>query len=374
MKYSQRHEELNSQFEMGNDMHLDTTNIDIRFFPFQSELKSLNAENPIIDIVGQEIIENQEFRYPIFTPPEVQKYDKAILLLHGLNERNWSKYLVWAEHLCNKTRKPVILFPIAYHINRSPQSWSNPRDLHDILNARKNRNGKDRSLSFANVTFSERISEQPYRLYSSGRQSMNDLSQLFEVIKSGAHPLFKQNTHIDFFAYSIGAFLAEITIMTNQNALFTDSKLFMLCGGGIFSSMVGESRCIMDKMAYKNLFQYYLNDFTNEIKLDASRDSIFNSFNSMISPERNKTERELFFKQLGNKVKGISFLRDKVMPYYGVSEALGSDIASSKITKLDFSFDYTHENPFPVGKQFNSTEVDEAFNLVFEDAIEFLGS
>ena len=64
--------------------------------------------------------------------------------MHGLNERNWSKYLTWAEYLSSKTGKIVILFPIAFHINRSPVGWSNPRYLQSIFTKRKNEIGEDR--------------------------------------------------------------------------------------------------------------------------------------------------------------------------------------------------------------------------------------
>lgn len=372
MEYSQRHLELNTQFQMGIDTHLDISNIDIRCLSFNSSPQAISEERLIYISTDDRIIENNSFQYPVFMPSGLKRADKAILLLHGLNERNWSKYLTWAEYLCKKTGKPVILFPIAFHVNRSPLSWTNPRDLKYLLDLRRQRNGEDRSLSFANVTFSERISEHPDRFYNSGRQSLNDLSHLFTNIKNGSHPLFTENTQIDIFAYSIGAFLAEITMMTNPNGLFTDSKLFMLCGGGIFSSMHGESRFIMDKIAYEKLFDYYQYNFEKETKDNCLRDKAFESFNSMISVERNQTERVSFFNRLGNKLKGISLTHDKVMPYYGVTEALGESCASSRISLLDFPFDYSHENPFPVGKLINSTEVDYGFNHIFEEAVEFL--
>jgi len=373
MEYTQRYIELNSQFQLGVDTHLDDTNIDIRFFSFQSTLQEANGEKVIASPNDGKISENLSFIYPVFFPGGIQRTDKAILLLHGLNERNWSKYLPWAEYLCKETAKPVILFPIAFHVNRSPQSWSNPRDVKRIMDLRRQRNGEDRALSFANVTFSERISEKPSRFYCSGRQSLNDLSQLFGEIKQGSHPLFFENTQIDIFAYSIGAFLAEITLMTNPQNLFSDSKLFILCGGGVFSSMFGQSRSIMDKTAYEKLYQYYLNEFTEDIKIRSAHDKAFESFNSMISLERNQQERLAFFEQLGNRLKGISLERDKVMPYYGVVEALGNDCAVSRISKLDFPFEYSHEHPFPVGRFIDSKEVDNAFTHIFEEAVEFLG-
>jgi len=372
MNYSQRHLELNARFKLGIDTHLDESNIDIRFFPFRSMQHTADGENISSNQSDDSIDENLSFEYPVFFPNGMQKMNKAILLLHGLNERNWSKYLTWAEYLCQETGKPVILFPIAFHMNRSPLTWCDPRSMGPVMDLRRKRNGKDRSLSFANVAFSERISENPLRFYKSGRQSVYDLAQLFENIKTGDHPLFEENTQIDIFAYSIGAFLAEITLMTNPKKLFSDSKLFIFCGGGIFRSMAGESRTIMDKRAFESLFNYYLNDFATDIKLESTRDKVFETFYSMISPERNQQERELFFKELGNRVKGISLVRDKVMPYVGVVEALGVDYAESHVAQLDFPFPYTHENPFPVSPESEKTIIDGAFTTIFSQAAQFL--
>ena len=53
------------------------------------------------------IEENRRFTYPVFIPRERRDDRRAILLLHGLNERNWDKYLVWAEYLALNTGKPV---------------------------------------------------------------------------------------------------------------------------------------------------------------------------------------------------------------------------------------------------------------------------
>jgi hypothetical protein len=373
MNYSERYQELSAQFKFGIDCHLNPSDIDIRYCSFRSNHETVETESNHSDLTDENIQENQTFKYPVFMPSKLTKPDKAILLLHGLNERNWNKYLTWAEYISSKTGKPVILFPIAFHMNRSPSGWSNPRGLQDIMSLRRQQNGADRSLSFANVALSDRISEKPYRFYSSGRQSILDLTTLFEQIKQGNHELFKENTHIDIFAYSIGAFLAEITMMTNPKSLFSDSKLFLFCGGGIFSSMSGESRSIMDKKAFEILYNYYLNNFANTIKLNLETDKIFESFNCMISSDRNQSERESFFNNLGTRLKGISLEKDKVMSYQGIPEALGTQVASSQFKVLNFPFPYTHENPFPVGGLIDSKEVDGCFNHVFSEISNFFG-
>lgn len=372
MNYSQRHHELNAQFQLGINIHLAESDIEIRFYSFKSVPLSAKDEKVIANPTDETISENLAFIYPVFAPRKTRKSTNAILLMHGLNERNWSKYLTWAEYLCEKTGKPVILFPIAFHMNRSPLTWSNPRALQPLMDFRRKLNGDDRTLSFANVALSERISEKPIRFYSSGRQSMFDLTQLFTEIKSGLHPLFAENTQIDIFAYSIGAFLSQITVMANPENLFSDSKLFMFCGGSIFSSMSGESRSIMDKTAFSRLLNYYMTDFATEAAEKSVHDKGFESFQSMISPEQNQTERESFFKRLGNKISGISLVKDHVIPYEGVVKALGTECAKKCIKLLDFTFAYTHENPFPAGNKQESSTIDASFISIFSNAAQFL--
>ena len=370
MNYTQRNLALISLFRLGVDTRIEESNMDIRFFSFRST--SFANKQTIIPSEDRNISENISFQYPAFLPHGIKRANKVIILQHGLNERNWNKYLTWAEYLCSKTGKPVILFPIAFHMNRSPASWSNPRALQLLLESRKKKYGEDRSLSFANVALSERIGEKPFRFYSSGRQSLDDLTQLSLEIKQGTHPLFTEETQIDVFSYSIGAFLSQITFMTNPLGLFSDSKLFMFCGGGIFSSMVGESRAIMDKPAFAKLLKYYTSDFAAEKANKAVRDKGFESFRSMISPEWNQPERETFFNKLGNRIRGISLAKDKVIPYSGVVKALGTSCADKRIELLDFPFQYSHENPFPTTMQTDTTTIDASFTTVFDNASQFL--
>ena len=369
MNYHERYTTLNSCFTQGSDFHIDETNIDVRFFPFHSaacseEKGALSADSSI----G----ENLSFDYPVFLPSGKTKNDTAILLLHGLNERSWNKYLPWAEYICYHTGKPVILFPIAFHMNRSPQGWSNPRNLMNLLNFRRKSYEDDRSISFANVALSERISEKPERFYLSGRQTWADLTSLFGEIKTGRHPLFKEGTQIDIFAYSIGAFLSQVALMANDQNLFTDSRLFMFCGGSIFRSMFGVSRSIMDKAAFERLQNYYIHTFGSEPSAQWEQDNAFYAFNSMISPDKFRPKRETFFERLGKQLSGITLLHDRVIPYDGVREALGQKATDACVTLLDFTFPYTHENPFPVNEK-DTTSVNAAFRNIFSRAAEFLG-
>lgn len=373
MNYVERYTELNRLFSINNSTSvIYTPYATIHFSSFESipEVCHHTSSNHIIDVDAL-ISENTHFVYPIFMPHSTVRSGKAILLLHGLNERSWNKYLAWAEYLCYTTNKPVILFPLAYHINRCPSSWSNPREIATIFHLRRQLNGNDRYISVANVVLSNRISEKPHRFYCSGRQSIADICSLISTIYKGVHPMLPDVSTVDIFAYSIGAFVAEIALLANPLNLFDDTKLFLFCGGSVFSAMQGKSRGIMDTNAFDMLHTYYLQERNNHLKQFQKNDAIDAAFETMISAQYNKQVREKFFLSMGNKIKGIALSKDVVIPYAGIVEALGSICANNQITQLDFDYQYSHENPFPTNHIHQTNEVNEGFNQVFSYARDF---
>ena len=380
LDFVQRQKEMLRIFGMGKNVALKKSGVDIRFFPFESSYNfQLATQVSNHSLEDGAIVENNRFNYPVFFPKGWKKATNVIVLLHGLNERNWDKYLCWAEYLAEHTHKAVILFPIAYHINRSPELWSDPRSMSMLVRKRQALVGSDRSLCFANVAMSERLSEDPIRFYTSGRQTVEDLRLLATSLKNGKHPKFKKGTTVDFFAYSIGAFLAEITLMANPDHLFEQSKLFIFCGGSIFQSMFGESRCIMDKPAYDRLLSFYMKEWIEKEQASVAThrevlDEARSAFDTMIAPEVNREKREGFFKNLGTRISGISLRKDKVMPYEGVEACMGSNNALQNFLLLDFPFEYSHESPFPMNSSIEPTLLNASFNQVFSRAALFLAS
>lgn len=374
MGYTSRFQALLTQYRWSKQIKLTDSPVSIQHFKF----KSRSCFDEPVEQSKQWFIlnkakENKSFYYPVFLPAGKKKADQAILMLHGLNERNWNKYLSWAEYLCQYSGKAVILFPIAHHMNRSPVSWTNPRLLDNILNIRRANTGNDRSLSFANLALSERLSRHPELFYQSGRQSYDDIVRLLGKIKSGKHPLFHKNTQIDVFAYSIGAFLAQILFLSNPKQYFSDARLFMFCGGSIFNAMQGTSRSIMDKLSFETLFKFYQTGTWAESYTPIETDPARQAFYSMLRPDNDQNKRISNFEKLSPQIKGISLAADTVIPHEGVIQALGEQCSSQAIELLDFPYHYTHENPFPINRNIDSQAVDLSFRMVFDSALEFLG-
>lgn len=350
----------------------------VEMYGFESDASELIKKEEKAYLKQDYLIrENRSFHYPVYVPSEIKNLRSCILLLHGLNEKNWDKYKDWAKYLCVHTGKPVILFPIAFHINRAPSAWGNPRSMALLMEKRKKEAGNPGSLSFANAALSNRLTEEPYRFYSSGRQTIDDVTNLARQIRDGKHPLFPKGTIIDIFGYSIGSFLAEIMLMVNPEKLFSDSKLFIFCGGAIFRYMYGESKYIMDRLAYERLLQYYCDDWIvpitrNQLRKKTVLDKLQEAFTSMITPEVHRESRESFFSKWKNRIAGISLIKDKVMPYSAVEACMGSRLAGECFEVMDFPYEYSHESPFPSNGKVDENTLRSSFLSVFSKSAAFL--
>jgi hypothetical protein len=374
MEYTKTSKILKSVFSNENKkISVPDSSVNIYNFDFVSD-------PPLSDFANKDdfsIKENQVYSYPVFTPGNL-KSDKVILLLHGLNERYWLKYLVWAYYLAENTNSYVILFPISFHINRSPSSWKDPRAMLPFM---KDRNSSlvDLSMSsFANIALSNRLTEDPSRFLKSGYETITDIVKLLSIIKRGEHEIIPKTIEFNIFAYSIGAFLAEIIMMGNPANLFSKSKLFIFCGGSVFSNMQGSSKLIMDSIAFNRVYNYYLYDFEKSLTGKSPlvdflcSSQIGMAFRAMIDINRLKTFREKILKNLNDQIHSISLLKDTVIPCKGVISTLRASGRKDTVDIWDFPYFYMHENPFPVVELPVSKKVDYWFEKVFSEAALFL--
>jgi hypothetical protein len=341
------------------------------------EFRSDIAEGDFVSSTDSVIAENRSFVYPVFAPTGA-KSDKVILLLHGLNERSWVKYLVWALYLAEQTNSYVILFPIAFHINRSPAVWSDPRAMISLMKERNASIGEINKSSFANIALSNRLTEDPMRFFKSGYETTSDIVKLLSAIKTGTHEVIPKTENFNIFAYSIGAFLAEIMMMGNPKNLLSKSKLFIFCGGSVFSNMQGSSKLIMDSLAFNRVYNFYLYDFEETLTGKSPLVEFLHSsqigmaFRSMIDLERLKNFRENILRNIREQIHSLSLLKDTVIPSKGVISTLRASGKNDVVEVWDFPYTYSHENPFPVLDSPLSKKVDYWFEKVFAEAIIFL--
>ncbi|MDR2065154.1 MAG: DUF6051 family protein [Prevotellaceae bacterium] len=382
MKLIERFHKLKDLFSYEQKVNLDDISLEIRPFRFNQEFVNKEIQQiqqtifpaEFCAVSDDNIEENKTFIYPVFVPQGTVQTDKAILLLHGLNERSWEKYLPWAEELSVKTGRSIILFPIAFHMNRTPKNWYNPRSILPYVNNRKEKFADLDNSTFVNLALSSRLSENPIRFYISGKESVFNLWQLIKEIKNGQHPLFKENTSVNIFAYSIGAFLAQILLLSNPDKLTSDSRLFMFCGGALFSRMNGSARDIMDNESFQKLKSYLLNDFIHKgfSILKRKDDFMEKAFKSMLSLDKYRRYRENFFCKDKDRIAAITLKKDTVIPTLGVEEALGKKCAGEILKELDFPYEYSHQTPFPFHNRIDHETVQQCFSGIFDRAAAFL--
>jgi len=374
MEYTKTYNDLKSIFNIEDQLiSIPDSDLKIHNFLFTSDI----PDSVFTNIKDSTIPENRTFSYPVFVPENV-KSSKVILLLHGLNERSWIKYLTWAFYLSKNTGSYVILFPMSFHINRSPVTWKDPRAMMNFMKTRGSSSGEANFSSFANAALSDRLTEDPMRFFKSGYQTTTDIVKLLSEIRDGKHAVIPQTGNINIFAYSIGAFLAEIIMMGNPENLFSRSKLFIFCGGSVFSNMRGSSKLIMDSRAFDRIYNYYLNDFEKSLTGKSplvdflSSTQIGLAFRSMIDIGRLKTFRENILNRLKGQIHTISLLKDTVIPCKGVISTLDNSHKKEIVDIWDFPYNYSHENPFPVFDFPLSKKVDYWFEKVFAEAALFL--
>jgi hypothetical protein len=376
MRYTEKYNELKNIFDpFVKEIKIPGSEIRIVNLEFSSD----SVSDSFLNKKDISIAENVTFSYPVFVPADAESR-KVILLLHGLNERSWVKYLVWAFFLAQQTGSYVILFPISFHINRSPELWRDPRAMFPSLTERKNNYGDLSMSSLANIALSKRLTEDPLRFFNSGYQTVEDLVKLLSRIRDGKHELIPGGSKVNIFAYSIGAFLAQIIMMGNPENLFDDSKLFMFCGGSVFSNMHGTSKMIMDSLAYDKVYNFYLQDFEKEIKEKSQFSSFLRSsrlgmaFRSMIDTSRFRKFRETRLASLKEQIRSIALIKDAVIPSKGIIKTLNfKTLMPDKRNQItDFPFPYTHENPFPIFDAPLSLKVDTSFDYLFTEASLFL--
>ena len=321
-----------------------------------------------------EIMENIRFRYHMILHKGDQKANGVILMFHGFNEKYWAKYLPWAKYLVETTGKAVILFPIAFHMNRAPAAWSDSREMYAISEQRKQRHPDVLNSSLSNVAISTRLHNKPQRFIWSGLQSYYDVIDFINNFRSGLHPAIAPDATIDLMSYSIGSFLGEILMMTNQNGYFSDSRFVLFCGGAVFNRLSPVSKFILDSEANVSLYSYVVEHIESHMKRDEVLRHYLSdihpegvNFRSMLNYKTLTSYREEKFRTMSNRIYAVALAEDTVVPAYEVINTLQGvkrDIPI-KIDILDFPYKYKHEDPFPALSSI-SDEVDFHFRKTFD--------
>jgi uncharacterized protein YfbU (UPF0304 family) len=334
----------------------------------------------ILNKKDAEIVENIKFRYHILSPKNAGRAKGIILMFHGFNEKHWTKYYPWTKYIVEKTGKSVVLFPIAFHMNRAPSMWSDAHKMFDISARRKARHKDLLCSSLSNVAISTRLHNKPQRFIWSGLQTYYDIIDFIHAVKAGTHPAIDSRASVDIFAYSIGSFLAEILMMTNENDYFANSRLVSFCGGAVFNRLSPVSKFILDSEANVSLYSYLVEHLESHLKRDeALRYYLSDShpegvnFRSMLDYKVLIDQREAIFRRIHSRIYAIGLTNDTVVPAYEIINTLQGrrrDIPV-RVDVFDLPYPYRHEDPFPALKNIQD-DVDSQFRKIFDRITDFL--
>ena len=389
MDYLDQNNYLKNKFDISKSkIPLDEENAVIYNIAFSSEFEyiqqsddqTINSEDGsqhekmiLNNVNDNEIEENNKFNYILLKSNETSRAKDVIFLFHGLNERLWQKYLPWALTLHKLTGRSVVLFPIAFHMNRAPSDWSDPRLMKKLSRSRIEKYENINNSTFANAALSSRLHCHPSRFFTSGFQTFSDITKLTGEIRSGNHKYIYDDASINFFGYSIGALLAEVLLMANPNNYYDKSKLFIFCGGPTFDIMFPVAKAILDSEAYKSmkLFFTLFDDYLNKGKIDRNSLPEIKYFRSLLSQYGLKNIREERLTQLKNNIYAVSLLKDQVVPPDSVINTLNGANKKIPIRTMitDFPYNYSHEAPFPTNEKQR-----EIVNVNFENIFDLASS
>jgi len=334
----------------------------------------------LINVNDSKIEENRFFSFPVLRKAGSGRSKKAIILFHGLNEKSWDKYLPWAQKLMEKTGKAIIMFPIAFHMNRAPAEWSNPRAMRKVVEEKKKLYPRTLKSSIANAAINTRLHFDPLRFMWSGLQSYYDVIQLVNSVRNGEYSFIEPDAKIDMFAYSIGSFLAEILLMADTSGFFKDSKLFNFCGGPVLTRTSPVSKYILDSETNVSVLTFFIDYLDEEIRKDERLKHYFDNghmegevFRSMLDYRKLKEFREEKFRKLSKRIFALGLKKDEVIPPFEIINTLKGEKRNIpiKVKVMDLDYDYDHVIPFPANWNIEK-EVDKAFNKVFKIASKFL--
>lgn len=340
----------------------------------------LDAGLPVREWLDSDIHCNQHFQYHIIKESSLTQASGVIFLFHGLNEKKWDKYLPWAYGLARRTHKAVLLFPIAFHMDRAPERWARRNEMYPIALNRADTRGNTES-SFVNAAISTRLEQNPLRIFWSGLQTYSDIINLMTSIRSGSIDQISGTASIDLFGYSIGSFLSMILMMANPGQLLSRSRLFCFCGGMTLDRMYPISKYIMDAHAAIELQKSFATllhtGFSENERLAHYLDSSIHQdeswFKVMLRYNYYQEQREKRIAELQDRLKALVLKKDMVTPPVEALNTLkgGFRDICTEVQVEDFTHPYSHMNPFPLTAR-NAAEVDRSYHLLMDSASAFL--
>jgi hypothetical protein len=305
-----------------------------RFVCLKADYRSRHAQLLRPDDQGE--AENLSFALPLVLPRRPGPFERAIIILHGLNESEYRKFFPWACTLAS-AGFPVALFPITFLVNRRPRRWMSNAETQRCLRARQALPENTVATRY-NTILSARLDRHPERLFLGGRQSYGDLLDLVASLRQGMLAVkdgqdgrlvprqpFAEGTQVDFLAYSIGGYLTlGLLLGEGDRPDLSVSRAVIFAAGAPFSHADQAlnantlSPFILDGLATERVRQFYGSGAAEPL-LDNSQGrwcrAIFRADHTVLDPPLQRIRARLF--TIGNTA-------DTVVPPAGMAETLGA--------------------------------------------------
>jgi hypothetical protein len=279
--------------------------------------------------------ENVAFALPLVLPRRPGPFERAIIILHGLNESEYRKFFPWACTLAS-AGFPVAMVPMTFLVNRRPRRWMGNAETQRCLRERQAIPGNTVATRY-NTILSERLDRHPERLFLGGRQSYGDLLDLAAslrygtlTVEDGQHGAlvpqqpFAAGTRVDFLAYSIGGYLVlGLLLREGDTPDWSRSRAVIFAAGAPFAHADPAlnantlSPFILDGVATERVRQFYGSGVTEPL-LDNPQGrwcrAIFRAEHSVLDAPLQQIRVRLF--TVGNTA-------DTVVPPAGMAETFG---------------------------------------------------
>lgn len=327
-----------------------------------------------------DVTENTTFRYPLLRghapAGDVNRARRLIILLHGLNERSYGKYVPWAYQLWRATGAAVALLPLSFHINRVHPQWAREIRQHQ---ARRDEVARNENVHSFNSVLSARLDARPERFFWGGLQAYGDVVALVRQIRAGQHPQVDPEAQIDLLGYSAGGYLALGLLLADESGLFTNSRAVLFAAGAVLRSTHLSTRLIMDMACEISLMKLYVR-FTDRLAGPRLAHWLADHheghwFRALFGEEKERARLEARLKAIAPRLLAITNSSDEVIPTSAIVntlQGLNRD-TGVRVETLPLG---VHEHPFVCAdyaqrdRRFISEYVDlEAFGAGFEQFV-----
>lgn len=304
------------------------------------------AEQTEEGVADCNVQENLSFQYPVLRGISQGKAKHLIVVLNGLNERSYAKYLPWGYQLWKATGAAVAFFPMSFHVDRVSPEWG--RTLDASLARRKKVPGNENAHPY-NCVLSERLESRPERFFWGGVQSYGDVVTLMRAIRRGQHPLVEADAQVDFLGYSAGGYLALGLLLGDEDGLFTRSRGVLFESGAAMRHTRLSTRLIMDLACEVAMMKLYVR-FTQKLAnprlahwLDHHPEGRW--FKAMFGEERERPLLESRLRDIAPRLLAISNTNDSVIPPGAVFDLLKGKHRDTGVRVEELTLG-VHEHPF----------------------------